>query len=121
MKKILNFLTPSRATFICFVAFLACVPSFIYCRNHHFCIYGHLQHEITFWEKANDLLWHSGFLVGMVLGFRSEIIFRYAFIFAMAVGFLLIADPRNLGGILILPVTAAAGLFAVAGLLGWLD
>ena len=121
MKRIFEFLSPDRANWIAFVTFLVSVPCFVICRSHHFCVYGHLAENVTFWGHINDYFWRSGFIVGMILSFRSEIAFRYLFVFAMGVGFLLIADPRNLGGILIYPATGALCLFALASLIGWID
>src|ERR1035437_7548829 len=105
MKRLLQFFSPNRAISIGFTLFLACVPSFVFCRTHHFCMYGHFRDEVTFLGEANDLFWQSGFVVSIILSFRSGITFRYVFTFAMGVGFLLIASPLNFGGILILPVT----------------
>ena len=121
MKRIFEFLSPDRANWIAFVTFLVSVPCFVICRSHHFCVYGHLAENVTFLGGINDYFWQSGFIVGMILSFRSGITFRYIFIFAMGVGFLWIADPRNLGGILIYPVTGALCLFALASLIGWID
>ncbi len=121
MKRLLQFFCPDRAIVISFITFLACVPCFVFCRTHHFCMEGHLKDAVTFWDEANDVIWRSGFVIAMILCFRSEITFRYVFAFAMGVGFLLIADPQNLCGALILPVTGALGLFALACLLGWID
>ena len=120
MKRFLKFFSPERATIICFLLFLACVPSFLFCRTHHFSVFGH-EYAVTFLDKANDVLWRLGFFIAMILIFRSDITFRYAFIFAMALGFLLVASPLNLCGILIFPITVAACLFAVACLIGWID
>jgi hypothetical protein len=121
MKRFLQFFSPDRAVIIGFILFLACVPSFVYCRTHHFCMYVHFQDEVTFLDKVNDVIWQFGFAVSIVLSFRSDITFRYAFLFASGVGFLFIASPLNLGGILILPFTAALCLFALACLIGWID
>ncbi len=82
---------------------------------------GHLQDEVTFLDKANDWFWQLGFIASIILSFRSGITFRYAFIFSMAVGFLLIADPQNFFGILIFPIAGASCLFALAILVGWID
>jgi hypothetical protein len=120
MKRLLEFFSPDRATLICFLLFLACVPFFVYCRIHHFTVFGH-EYAVTFLDKANDVAWRSGFFIAMILIFWSEIKFRYAFIFAMGVGFLQIASPLNFFGILILPVAGALCLFALAGLLGWIE
>ena len=121
MKRLLQFFSPDRATWIGFTLFIACVPSFVFCRTHHFCVFGHFQDEVTFLGKVNDLFWQFGFAVAMILSFRSGITFRYVFIFAMGAGFLFIASPLNFGGILILPVTGALCLFALAILIGWID
>jgi hypothetical protein len=121
MKRFLQFLSPDRATNFCFTTFLVCVPSFIFCRTQHFCMEGHLKDSVSFLDRANDALWWLGFVVAIILSFRSDITFRYAFIFSIGVGFLLIAVPYNLWGILILPVTVALGLFALACLLGWIE
>jgi hypothetical protein len=121
MKKLLEFLSPDRSLLISFILFLAAVPSFVFCRTHHFCIYGHLEDNVTYWGHANDYFWQTGFIGGVILSFRSGIAFRYLFTFGLGVGFLLVADPRNLGGILIFPVTGALCLFALACLLGWID
>lgn len=121
MKRLLQFFSPDRASSIGFILFLVCVPGFIYCRQRHFCMAGHLQDETAFWEQASDWFWQLGFAISVVLSFRADLTFRHAFVFAMAVGFLLIADPRNVGGILILPVVGASGLFALAALAGWID
>lgn len=120
MKWLLKFFSPERATLICFLIFLASVPFFVCCRTHHFSVFGH-EYAVTFLDKTNDAVWRLGFFIVMILIFRSEITFRLAFIFMMGVGFLLIASPLNFFGILILPVTGALGLFALAGLLGWID
>ena len=121
MKRLLQFFSPGRAINIGFTVFLVCVPFFVLCRTHHFCMYGHFKDEATIWGEANDVFWQSGFILATLLCFRSGITFRYVFSFAMGVGFLLIASPLNLGGILILPVTGAAVLFALASLFGWID
>jgi hypothetical protein len=121
MKRFLQFFTPDRAIIIGFTVFLVCVPCFVFCQTHHFCMEGHLQDKVTFLDKANDSFWQSGFVVAMLLSFRSGITFRHVFTFATSVGFLLIASPLNFGGILILPVTGAACLFAIASLIGWID
>jgi len=120
MKWLLKFLSPERVTLICFLLFLACVPFFVYCHSHHFTLFGH-ENAVTFLDRVNDVAWRSGFVIAMILVFRSEITFRYLFVFALGVGFLLIASPLNMCGILILPVTAAACLFALACLIGWID
>ena len=121
MKRLLQFFSSDRATWIGFSLFLACVPSFVFCRTHHFCMYGHFQDEVTLLDRVNDLFWQAGFIVSFIFSFRTDITFRYAFIFAMGVGFLLVASPLNLGGILILPVTGALCLFALASLIGWIE
>ena len=121
MKRLLQFFSPDRAINIGFSGFLVCVPFFVFCQTHHFCIYGHFKDEVTFWGEANDVFWQSGFVVAMVLSFRSSITFRYVFTFAMSVVFLLIASPLGFCGILILPVAGALCLFAIACLLGWID
>lgn len=121
MKRFLQFFSPDRSIRIGFTLFLACVPSFVFCRTHHFGIYGHFKDELTFLDKVNDFFWQFGFVVSMILSFRSDITFRYVFTYAMGVGFLLIASPLNFGGILILPVTGALCLFALCCLLGWID
>jgi hypothetical protein len=121
MERILQFFSPDRARLITFVSFLASVPSFLICRTHHFCVYGHFHEETTSLGYANDYFWQAGFGVALLLCFRCDITFRYAFIFAMSVGFLWVASPLNLCGVLIYPVTAAAGLFALASLIGWID
>ncbi|MEI7808125.1 MAG: hypothetical protein WCJ07_06535 [Verrucomicrobiota bacterium] len=121
MKRLLEFFSPDRAASVGFILFLTCVPFFLYCRTHHFCMAGHLQDEVTFLDKANDMFWQVGFMVSIILSFRSGITFRYVFTFAMAVGFLLVASPLGVGGVLIFPVTGAAGLFALASLMGWID
>jgi hypothetical protein len=120
MKRLLKFFSPERATVISFLLFLACVPSFVFCRTHHFSAFGH-EYSTNFLDEANDVAWRLGFFIAMILIFRSEITFRYAFIFAMSVGFLLIASPLNFCGVLILPVTGALCLFALAVMLGWMD
>ena len=121
MKQIFAWLSPDRANLITFVSFLVSVPCFVICRSHHFCIYGHLPENVSDWGRINDYVWQLGFIAGMILCFRSGITFRYAFIFAIAVGFLWVASPLNLCGILIYPVAAAACLFSLACLLGWID
>ena len=121
MKRVRKFFNPDRAIIIGFTVFLVCVPLFVFCRTHHFCVYGHFKDEVTFWDEANDVFWQSGFVVAIISSFRSGITFRYVFTFAISVGFLLIASPLNFGGILILPVTGAACLVAIASLIGWID
>ena len=121
MKRFLQFFSPDRATSIGFILFLVCVPSFVFCRTHHFCMYGHFQDEVALLARLNDVAWQGGFVVSMILSFRTDIIFRYVFIFAMGVGFLLVASPLNFGGILIFPVTGALCLFAIASLIGWVE
>ncbi len=121
MKRLLTFVNPERARLITFIWFLASVPCFLICRTRHFCVFGHLEDQTSFWDYANDVLWRSGFVVGMILCFRSDITFRYVFTFALSVGFLLCASPLGLLSILIYPVTAASCLFALASLLGWID
>ncbi len=121
MKRLLEFFSPDRATAVGFILFLVCVPFFVFCRTHHFCMFGHLQDAVTVWDTVNDWFWRFGFCGSIILGFRSGITFRYVFTFALAVGFLMIASPLNLGGILIFPVTGAACLFALASLAGWID
>jgi hypothetical protein len=96
------------------------VPSFVFCLTHHYSGFGH-EFPVTFLGEANDVAWRLGFLIAMILVFRSGITFRYLFIFALGVGFLLIASPLNLCGILILPVTGALCFFALAALVGWID
>jgi len=82
---------------------------------------GHLQHPDDFTPVAyvTDALWFVGFLCSIVLAFRSDITFRYVFVFALGVGFLFIADPRGISEILRIPVHAALCLFAIACLIGW--
>ena len=121
MKRLLQFFSPERAISIGCILFLACVPSFVFCRTHHFCMYGHFQDEVTLLGRANDVLWQAGYVVSMLLSFRSDITFRYVFAFVMSVGFLLVASPLNFGGILIFPVTGAVCLFAIASLIGWIE
>ena len=120
MKRLLKFFSHERATLTSFLLYIACVPSFVFCRTHHFSAFGH-EYSTNFLDKANDATWRLGFFIAMILIFRSEITFRYAFIFAMSVGFLLIASPLNFCGVLILPVTGALCLFALAGMMGWID
>ncbi len=62
-----------------------------------------------------------GFIISVVLAFRSEVTFRYAFIFALGVGFLFISDPRAVLGILEIPVQIVLCLFSIACLIGWID
>lgn len=121
MKRLIGFFSPDRSLRIGFVLFLAAVPFFVFYRTHHFGIYGHFKENLTILDRASDCFWEAGFVAAVILGFRTGITFRYIFTFALAVGFLLVADPRNLCGILILPVTGALCVFALACLLGWLD
>jgi hypothetical protein len=122
MKRILKFLSPDRATQIAFLSFLAASPAYHICRSKHFCMAGHLQHFDGYTSLAylTDGLWIFGFLCSIVLAFRSDVTFRYVFLFALGVGFLFFADPRGIGGILQIPIHVSLGLFAIAGLLRWL-
>jgi len=120
MKRLLNFFNPERATLFSFLLFFVCVPSFVFCRTRHFSALGH-EYSTNFLDEANDAAWRLGFFVAMILIFRSDITFCYAFIFAVSVGFLLIASPLNFCGVLILPVTGALCLFALAVMLEWID
>ena len=121
VKRLLQFFSPDRAISLGFTLFLVCVPGFVFCRTHHFCMYGHFQDEVTLLAGLNDFLWQAGFMVSMILSFRTDLTFRYVFTFTTGIGFLLIASPLNLGGILILPVTGALCLFAIASLFGWIE
>ncbi len=122
MKRILEFLSPDRATTGAFLSFLLASPAYYICRTRHFCIAGHLQHPDDFTPLAcvTDGFWSIGFLCAMVLAFRSDVTFRFVFVFALGVGFLFLANPLGIGGVLWLPVLVALCLFAIACLMGWI-
>jgi hypothetical protein len=122
MKRILEFLSPDRATRIAFLSFLVASPAYFICRSNHFCMAGHLQHSDDYTPLAylTDGFWVIGFVCSIILAFRSDVTFRYVFMFALGVAFLCFADPRGIGGLLQIPVHVALGLFAIACLLGWI-
>lgn len=125
MKRILAFVSADRAAWI---AFLVASPAYLLCRSTHFCMGGHLpdhgnldhSHSLIV-GFALDSIWVAAFGLAVVMSFMGGITFRYIFIFALGVGFLFIADPRGIGGILAWPVHAALCLFAIACLKGWID
>ena len=118
----MKLLSPDRATRIAFLSFLAASPAYYNCRSRHFCMAGHLQHadDYTPFAYLTDAMWIIGFVCSIILAFRSDVTFRYVFVFALGVTFLFFADPHGIGEILRLPVHIALCLFAVACLLGWI-
>lgn len=70
---------------------------------------------------VTDTIWVVAFGLAVVLAFLSGLTFRYAFVFALGVGFLLIADPRGVSGIVLWPAHVALSVFAIACLKGWID
>ena len=69
----------------------------------------------------SDCIWVVGFVLAVLLSFFSGITFRYVAVFAAGVLFLIVADPRGIGGILAWPVLAVLCLFTIACLRGWID
>lgn len=65
-----------------------------------------------------DAIWVVAFGLAVVLAFLSGLTFRYAFVFALGVGFLFIADPS---GIVLWPAHVVLSVFAIACLKGWID
>lgn len=122
MKRLLEFLNPTRATQLGFLLFLVASPAYYICRSNHFSMAGHLQHsgDLTSLAVLTDGLWTIGFLTSSVLAFRSEISFRYVFVFALGVAFLFFGDPRGVGAILQIPVHIALCVFSIACLIGWI-
>ena len=68
-----------------------------------------------------DTIWVGAFGLAVVLAFLSALTFRYAFAFALGVGFLFIADPRGVSGIVLWPAHLVLAVFAIACLRGWID
>lgn len=81
---------------------------------------GHLKHPDDYTPLAivTDGLWMSAFVGAILLVFKSDLVFRYAFIFALGVGSLFFA---GLGELVLLPIHVALCVFAVAALKGWLS
>jgi len=123
MRRILDFISPERATRLAFRWFLAASPAYYLCRSRHFCLEGHLQHPEDFSTFAvlTDGFWLLGFACSIALAFRADIIFRYTILFVLGVAFLFIVRPGSMAEILQIPVQIALCLFSVAGLLGWLE
>jgi len=77
--------------------------------------------DFTPLAKLTDTLWVAVFASSIVLAFRSEISFRIAFIFALGVGFLMVADPRGVGSLLQIPVHIVLCLISIGCLAGWIE
>ena len=122
MKAVLKSFGPDRSEQIAAIAFLGSAPFYVLCRLHHFCMAGHLKHsdDLTPFAYLTDGLWILGNLLAIILFFRSEISFRYAFLFFLGTVFLLFSSPIGLGGILQFPVLIVLGLFCVASLANWI-
>lgn len=118
-------MSPERAGWIAFVGFLAASPAYVLCRSTHFCMGGHLpdhgaaghSHAVAL-GYLFDAIWVVAFGLAVVLAFLSGLTFRYAFVFALGVGFLFIADPS---GIVLWPAHVVLSVFAIACLKGWID
>ncbi len=105
------------------IIFLTALPAYFVCRLKHFSAAGHLAHpdDLTPLIYFTEPFWIIGFILAMIGAFRSNIAFRYAFIFAAGVGALFIATPTGFSEILWLPLYIVLGTFTLACLLGWID
>jgi len=123
IKRILDFISPERATRLAFLLFLAASPAYYLCRSRHFCMQGHLQHpqDTSTLAVLADGFWLLCFTCSIALAFRADIVFRYSVLFVIGVAFLFIIRPGSMVEILQIPVQIALCLFSVAGLLGWLE
>lgn len=105
------------------IIFLAALPAYCVCRLKHFCTAGHLAHpeDVSPLIYFTEPFWIVGFIFAIIAAFRSNITFRYAFVFASGVGALSITTPNGFSEILWLPLCILLGIFTLACLVGWID
>jgi len=82
---------------------------------------GHGRHFDGLWPYLVDTTWQAGFVSTILLVFRSDITFRYAFVYAILIGVLFFVAPMGLLSILTIPLLIACGAFWIACLLDWID
>jgi len=118
MRKHLELLSPERSTQAAFLLFLVTSPAYGVCRFNHFWCHGHygLADNATPIEYVTDGLLIVGFVLSVLLAFRSDISFRYVFLYGLGIGLVCYSAPN----ILVCGVYVALLLFAVGCLLGWI-
>ena len=76
---------------------------------------GHLRHDHDFtpFARVTDALWWFGFIFAVISLFRSDLQFRYKFVAAAAICFLIFSSPLGIGGLVQLPVWIVVGVFLI--------
>jgi hypothetical protein len=122
MKRLLDFLAPDRSARIAFLSFLAVSPAYFLCGQQHYCIGGHLSdlEDFEVLPYLTDTLWVVGFLISILLAFRTGITFRYVFVFALGVGSLF-AFPPGLNSLVGFGIHVTLCALAVCFLCDWID
>ena len=101
--------------------FLLAGLAYLLCRSQHFCRAGHERHFESLWPYLMDAIWQAGFIAAIFLAYRSDIKFRYAFVYTALNGLLFFATPMNLLSVLAIPLLIVCGVFWIACLLDWID
>ena len=119
----MQFLSRDRCLRFSLILFFSASIFYALCQSRHFCIGGHLLHpdDYTPLARVTDAYWLIAFVASILLIFRSELTFRYSFIYSIAVIFLLISWRSGVYGILGLPVQLALTVFAIACWRGLID
>ena len=122
MNRLAHIFSSDRCPPIAFFLFVVSAPAYLLCRYRHFCMAGYLQHpdDFTPFSRASDTLWFIGFILCGIMVFRSDIEFRFGFLFSLLIAFLLFSSPLGIGGILQIPILVLLFVFLLALLLGWI-
>ncbi|HEX7860599.1 MAG TPA: hypothetical protein VF773_09755 [Verrucomicrobiae bacterium] len=123
LNLILQFFSRDRCLRFSLVLFLTGSLFYYLCQTQHFCIGGHLLHpdDYTPLAPVTDVYWLIAFVGSILLIFRSELTFRYSFIFAFGVAFLLFSWRTELYNILGLAIHMGLAVFAIACWRSWIE